>query len=203
MVKIGPFSFIVGSGHVVSETREVRDFDTIVLGGSGAVFVTQTGEESLVVEADDNVLPLVTSEVRGGRLELGMRSGLNITMQTQVRYHITVKDLRGLVISGSGKVRASAIATDALDVTISGSGSIVVAGQAARQDLTISGSGAYDAAELATGAARVRVSGAGSATINVRESLDVRISGSGSIRYLGQPVVTKAISGSGSIRQQG
>lgn len=202
MVKIGPFNFIVGSGHVVRETRDVRDFDTIVLGGSGAVFLSQTGEESLIIEADDNLLPLLTSEVRGRRLELGMRSGLNVTIQSQVRYHITVKDLHGLVISGSGKVQATGIATDALETTISGSGSVMAAGQAARQELTISGSGAYDAAELVTGAAHVRVSGSGSATINARETLDVRISGSGSVRYLGQPAVTRSISGSGSIRQQ-
>lgn len=203
MVKIGPFNFVVGSGNVVRESRDVRDFDTIVLGGSGAVFITQTGEESLTIEAEDNVVPLLTTEVNGRRLELGTRYGVNLTMHAPIRYHITVKTLRGLIISGSGKVQATAIDTEALEATISGSGNIALSGQAGRQELLISGSGAYEAGEFVSGSARVRVSGSGSATLNVREALDVRISGSGSVRYFGQPTVTKSISGSGSIRQQG
>lgn len=222
MVKLGPFNFVTGSGNVIREAREVRGFDAINLGGSGAVFITQTGEESLTIEADDNVLPLLTSAVHGHTLELGTQRGTNITMHRPIRYDITVKSLRGLVISGSGtvevsplttetlaitisgsgKIDATGLAAEALEATISGSGSVSLAGQTARQDLTISGSGAYHAADLASGAARVRVSGAGSAALTVHETLDVRISGSGSISYSGQPAVSKSISGSGSIRRR-
>ena len=222
MVKLGPFTFIAGSGNVVREARAVRDFERINLGGSGAVVITQTGEESLTVEADDNVLPLLTTEVHGPTLELGTQHGTNITTHSPIRYDITVKTLRGLVISGSGKVEvspltsdtlaitisgsgkidAAGLAAEALEVTISGSGDVSLAGHSARQDLSISGSGSYHAADLASGAARVRVSGAGSAALNVHETLDVRISGSGSVNYSGQPTVTKSISGSGSIRRR-
>lgn len=200
MVKLGPFQFITGSGRLVSESRDVRDFDTITLSGSGSIIVTQTGEESLTVEADDNVLPVLTSEVHGRRLELGVRPGVHLTPRSPITYHITVKELHGLTISGSAKVQASALNTDSLSVTISGSAAITLAGQATRLDLSISGSGSYDASNLVSGAARVRISGSGGATLNVRETLDVRISGSGSIRYTGRPTVTKSITGSGSIR---
>ena len=222
MVKLGPFNFVVGSGNIVRETREVRDFDQINLGGSGEVHITQTGEESLAIEADDNVLPLLTTEIHGHRLELGTRRGLNITMHTSPHYYITVKSLRGLIISGSGKLDIPALTTDtlaitisgsgkvdvtglsaeALQVSISGSGSISLAGQTARQDLHISGAGSYDAPDLASGAARIHVSGSGSADVTVADTLDVRISGAGSVRYGGQATIAKSISGSGSIRRR-
>lgn len=220
MVNLGPFNIVVGSGNVVRESRDVRDFDTIVLGGSGAVFIAQTGEESLTIEAEDNILPLLSTEVHNHRLELGTRHGATITLHSPVRYHVSVKSLRGLVISGSGKaelstlttdtlaatisgsgkVEAMALTTETLEVSIPGSGSVSLAGQAARQEIAISGSGAYDAPDLTSNSTRVRISGSGSATLTVRETLDVRISGSGSVRYHGQPTVTKSISGSGSVR---
>ena len=222
MVKLGPFNFVVGSGTIVRETREVRDFDEINLGGSGEVHMTQTGEESLAIEADDNILPLLTTEVRGRRLELGTQRGVNFTLHRSVHYYITVKSLRGLIISGSGKLDTAALSTDALavsisgsgkveatalaaeslDVSITGSGSIALAGQAARLNLHISGAGSYDAPDLTTGTARIHVSGSGSANLTVADALEVRISGSGSVRYGGQPTITKSISGSGSIRRR-
>jgi hypothetical protein len=222
MVKFGPFSVVVGSGNIVRETRDVRDFDEINLGGSGEVHITQTGEESLAIEADDNVLPVLTTEVHGRRLELGTRRGININLHRSPHYYITVKSLRGLIISGSGKLDVTALTTDtlaisisgsgkvdvtalaaeALDVSISGSGSIALAGQAARLNLHISGAGSYDAPDLASGTARVHISGSGSANLTVADTLDLGISGSGSVRYGGQPTITKSISGSGSIRRR-
>lgn len=220
MPKIGPFHFVHGSGNAIKETREVRDFDGVRLSGVGAIFITQTGEESLSIEADDNILPLLTSEVHGGLLELGVHHGGSITPRTPIRYYLTVKDLRSLDVSGSGSVQMSALSTDelrvtvsgtcdfqapaltarSLRITISGSGDISFAGQAAEQEIRISGTGSYHAADLASDRVRASLSGAGNATINARETLDARISGVGSIRYTGQPTITKSVSGVGSIR---
>ncbi len=46
-------------------------FDQIVLMTSGDVNVEVTGKRPLVIEADDNILPLLTTQVVNGRLELG------------------------------------------------------------------------------------------------------------------------------------
>ena len=64
MGRLGGFHVNVGSGNVVKETREARDFDSVSLTGIGALIIQQTGEESLTIEADDNILPLLTSETR-------------------------------------------------------------------------------------------------------------------------------------------
>ena len=57
-----------GSGDIVTEVREVSDFSEVHLEGSGDVVVEMGENESLTVEADDNLLELITTSVRGSRL---------------------------------------------------------------------------------------------------------------------------------------
>lgn len=111
-----------GSGNVVSEGRDVSGFDEIVVMVSGNVVVTVTGTESLTIEAEDNILPLLTTEVRGGRLELGSNSSFSTTRG--VTYTITAVALKGVEIDGSGDVAASGIDADSFEATINGSGNV-------------------------------------------------------------------------------
>ena len=52
-----------GSGKVETETRQVSGFTAIDLTGTGEVTIEQGETESLTIEADDNVLPALTSKV--------------------------------------------------------------------------------------------------------------------------------------------
>ena len=61
-----------GSGDLVTESRQVSDFDRVALSGSGQVVITQGAEEGLSVEADDNLMQYVRTEVSGRTLELGL-----------------------------------------------------------------------------------------------------------------------------------
>ena len=71
-------NIVNGSGDLITETREVSDFNGINLSGSGEVIVTQGDTESLTVETDDNVMEHVKSEVRGATLHLGFEEGFNL-----------------------------------------------------------------------------------------------------------------------------
>jgi hypothetical protein len=64
-------SVVTGSGQTESETREVSGFTRVDLSGSGEVTVVQGDVESLTVEADENVLPVLTSDVSDSTLKLG------------------------------------------------------------------------------------------------------------------------------------
>jgi hypothetical protein len=193
---------VVGSGHTASEARPVRDFDEVVLSGSGTLDITQTGEESLVIQADDNILPLLTSEVSGQRLTLGTKSNTSISTRSPIVYRLTVKHLGGLTVSGSGDATATGITSPSLAVRISGSGDVTLAGTADSVTVTISGSGAYRGGDFTTQTATVSVTGSGGARVNASEQLTVRVSGSGSVEYSGNPAVTQRISGSGSVRRR-
>jgi hypothetical protein len=188
-----------GSGVVATESRDAAGFSEVWLSGSGEVVVERTGSESVTVEAEDNILPLLEARVAGARLTLGTKSNVNIQPTRPIRFHVTVKDLTALGVSGSGKFRAEGIDTQRLSADIAGSGSATLAGKADDVRLSVSGSGDYDAARLATRTASVSISGSGSATVNATDHVEAHISGSGSVRYLGSPTVAKHVSGSGAV----
>lgn len=189
-----------GSGNVITETRDVSGFDEIAALGSGTVRVSVTGTESVTIEAEDNIMPLLTTTVSGSRLELGSRESYSPTKG--IVYTITVIDLVGLELSGSGDVIVDGLATDALEVTINGSGDVVTTGTAHDLEVAINGSGDYNGADLASATGSVRVSGSGSATVNITDTLDAAVSGSGSVEYLGDPVVTESVTGSGDVSRR-
>ena len=186
-----------GSGNVVTESRVVSGFDEIVLLGSGDVIVSVTGTESLTIEAEDNILPLLTSEVRDGRLELGSDSSFSTS--EGITYTITAADFDGLTIRGSADVVASGIDSDSFDATVTGSGDIDAAGTTEDLTVRISGSGDFRGVDLTATTADVDISGSGSVVVNASDELDVSIRGSGDVEYIGNPALTQNITGSGSI----
>lgn len=190
----------LGSGDVTTGSRDVSGFDEIVLLTSGDVNVEVTGTESLEIEAEDNILPLLTAEVINGRLELGSSEPFSSTRR--IVYTITAAELVGVTISGSGDVDVSGIDADSFEATISGSGSINPSGTCADLAVTISGSGKYNGEDLEAATGSVTVSGSGDAVVNVSDALDVRISGSGDVEYMGNPALNQNISGSGTVSQR-
>jgi hypothetical protein len=196
-----PGALVVGSGNVISERRNVRDFDSVTMSGSGTLLLQQSGSESLVIEAEDNILPLLTSEVKDRRLVLGLKPGSSYRASKKVVYHLTMKDLHGIGVSGSGDVQATGVSTDQLSLDGNGSFDMTLAGRAERLEVQISGSGEYQGQALESREAIVSISGSGDATVRVSDRLDASVSGSGNILYLGDPNLTQRVSGSGSIRR--
>ncbi len=189
-----------GSGNMITETRDVSGFDSIQLQASGDVNVSVTGTESLVIEAEDNIMPLLTNDVRGGTLVLG--SNGSFTTNRGITYTITVADLTGIEINGSADVTATGIDTGRFEAEITGSGDIDVTGTVDDLDVRISGSGNYDGFDLVALRADVGISGSGNADVNATDTLDASISGSGNIEYTGDPQVSESVSGSGRVSQR-
>ncbi|MEX2587871.1 MAG: DUF2807 domain-containing protein [Actinomycetota bacterium] len=195
-----PGGTVMGSGVVVTEDREVAGFDSVVLKGIGELYIEFTGEESLSIEAEDNILPVLISEVSGNELVLGPRPGTGISTTEPIIYRLTVSGLSAVSVSGSATVDARGIVSDRLTASSSGSSDMRITGRVDRLHVDISGSGSFWGRRLESAHARVEVSGSGDVVVNASESLDVRSSGSSDVRYSGSPEVTQDISGSGSVR---
>jgi Putative auto-transporter adhesin, head GIN domain len=194
---------IKGSGNLKTETRVVEKFTAIVVSGSANLEIEQTGEESLELTIDDNLLPLFTTEVKDGTLFIGVAEGKRLTWNGKgPRIKVTVRELRKLKVSGAVSVKATKLDTDWLTISISGAGSASVAGRTDSLSISISGAGSLDAVDLQAKRATVIVSGAGDATLNASDELDVRVSGAGNIWYVGSPKLQSRISGAGSIKQK-
>jgi len=219
---VGGLTTVYGSGNVKTEPRAVSGFTAVALSGIGHLTIQQTGAESLSIEAEDNILPLLTSDVSGGRLTLGVKPFTSISPTKPINYTLTVKVLSEVEVSGAGDVVASGLTASNMRLTISGSGSttltnlstssttvsvsgsgvVTLSGQTQSQDVTISGTGSYRTGDFASKTAKVEVSGEGDVLVRVSDTLNAHVSGSGTVEYIGNPTVTKSISGTGAVRQR-
>ena len=209
-----------GTGNLTEETREVSGFNAVELGGVGTIFIEQGDKETLRIEAEDNLLKFLETEVDGNTLKLSTRKGVNVVPTQGIFYYLTVRDLEkiavnglgnidlndlfaprlNLEINGGGQINVKNLETDQLEVHINGLGSIDMGdGQVQQQKIIIDGGGSYDAANMASDSAAVSINGLGSANLWANEQLDVNISGGGTVQYAGKPEVNQTISGLGSV----
>ena len=182
--------------NVTSESRNVSGFEEVELQGVGNLSIQQTGSESLTVEAEEDVLPKIRTEVENDRLIIGPEPNTSIQTTQPINYKLAVKDL-----NGSGSVDAEGISTDELAVTLSGAGNVKLGGETDSQEINISGSGSYQAEDLESKEVQVDVGGSGSAVVNVSDELDAKVSGIGSVEYIGDPTVNQDVSGVGAVRK--
>jgi type IV secretory pathway VirJ component len=187
-----------GSGSIKTDKRTVPAFTAIELGGAYEVSIVCQKPQALEITADDNLLPLVKTEVEGGTLKVHTEKA--ISPSQRMKLTISMGELRGLHISGACETHAEAIQTDNLALTVSGAGSTHLAGTAKTVTLTLSGAGSVQAADLKAQNLTLECSGAGSADVFASEKLSVELSGVGSVTYAGHPKkLEKHVSGVGSI----
>ena len=222
----------MSTSDVRTETREVSDFDRVVLAGFGDLVITQGEEESLTIEASPEILGRIKTEVKDGELTIRFsRNWLDWIGEVlaagfagmRVRYDLTVKELAALAITGAGRVQVANIAADhlalelrgagqlsieslgaeRLKIDLSGAGQIKVGGRVTEQTVNITGAGSYDAPNLESQRAKATLKGLGGATVWVVEDLEATILSVGSVSYYGAPKVSKRITGIGSLNSLG
>lgn len=218
---------IPGSGNVRSETREPGAFQTITVDWPADVIVRQGEKTSVQIEADDNLLPQLLTEVSSGRLTIKNREAdldARVNPTKMVKIIVTVKDLAEiefaapvgtlevsewqagalrLVLSGGAQVKVRGLQVDRLEGVLSGVGDMQISGMANETRLTMSGMGNLNAADLKSNQAVVELSGTGDVTVRVEAELKATITGAGSVLYYGTPRVEQTINGLGSVKPAG
>lgn len=214
---------INGSGKSAVETRDVKDFSAVSFSGIGELTITQGEKEALEVEAEDNLLPVITTEVRDGTLEIGIKDYTNIDPNLPIRYRLTVRNLEALSLSGAGAARVEKLTTgkmsltlsgagslsmddleaESLNTVLSGAGSIDLSGKVESQTVKLSGFGDYQAGSLQSADTHIDLSGAGNVELWVEGTMNVNLPGAGSVHYYGSPTVQQTISGVGRVEGLG
>jgi len=215
----GNAEYIKGSGTVVIENRDLKNFNQIQILGPGEVFIEQGESEGLKIEAENNVLSIIKSNVSNGILELGIKEGVSYWVKT-LKYYISVKDLNSitlngssrleieklkgdklsLVINGSGNGKVADLTVNDLNLVINGSGRVKIQGETEKQNISIRGSGRYDGEELKSKDCKVDISGSGRVNVFVSNELKGQVVGSGRVWHTGDPkVVNVSIIGSGKV----
>lgn len=193
---------IVGSGVAKTEQRDVAGFEKVRIDGSANVQIAVGTPISVSVTTDDNLLDIITTEIHGDTLVIGSKQTHSTRLGVKVA--ITVPDLQGVEINGSGDINVTGLNAEKFSAIIRGSGDIRVSGVTQDLSAEIKGSGDLHLGDLKATNGSVSIAGSGDGTVNVSDQLTVSVAGSGDIRYKGSPKnIQKSIAGSGSVQQDG
>jgi hypothetical protein len=198
-----PAGAIVGSGVSATETRPVGDFDAVTVTAPLRVELVARGAPSLQITADDNVLPLVRSEVRGGRLYLALAPETSLTRIREIVCRATLGNLRELDASAAARLELSGVDGERLQARLQAASSAVATGTLGELELDVSGASRWHGPDLRSRSARATVSGASHALLRASESLVAEVSGASVLEYRGDPVVVSSVSGASVIRRVG
>jgi hypothetical protein len=210
--------FIRGNGILQSETRFARPFNEVNSSGNFNIHISPGDYFEIVVNAESNLLPYIDTEIRNGKLNIGIDGLYGLRNTRPMEVFIVTPVLNAVRLSGSGEITTGHFATDHFEAMISGSGNIETAvdansanfaisgsgyldvlGHIRDANMTISGSGEIFAYDLTLVNCRSVISGSGDMYVRAHRSLDVKISGSGNVFYVGNPMITATLSGSGKL----
>jgi hypothetical protein len=190
-----------GSGNVVTERREVRDFKGVNVSGVFQVEVKAQEDFSVEIEADDNLLPLIKSEVRNGVLHLETEGRLSCDNGLKVR--ISAPEIDEIDASGASKVNVNGIRNSEMRTDTSGASRISLSGETAQLLVEVSGASSVDAENLKAETADISASGASRVSTFTLNELRARASGASKVTYSGSPKnIDKQSSGASSIRER-
>ncbi|HEX2995164.1 MAG TPA: head GIN domain-containing protein [Anaerolineales bacterium] len=185
-------SFVVGSGNTVSKDFDVSGFDHVRLEGSADVYIEQGSKESLSVEADDNIIPVLDVSLRNHELVLSIKEGYSVKPSRSITYYLTVQDLSDLSLIGSGDFYVGPIESDDLNVSVPGSGDIIIDELTADSlSIDLGGSGSITLEDISVKTVDASVKGSGDIKLaGTASTQTVKVGGSGN--YLAGDLETSA-----------
>ncbi len=212
-------SGVKGNGDVVEETREVTEDFTAITASEGLdVYVTQGSDFSIRVEADENVIDLIGTDIRDGKLKVHAIE--NIGRATKKVYvslpEITALEANsGSDLVGQGLIEADKILLDAssgADLKLELVADQVEANCSSGADIRLGGSANLLYADASSGSdikaldmkakvCRASASSGADIKVQVSEQLTADASSGADIGYTGEPRVETRKSVSGSVHK--
>lgn len=213
---------ISGNGAIKTETRQVKDFSKVDAAGVFHVYITQGNAPAVKVEADENLLPYIVTEVNGNHLLLKTRKNVDIKPSRPVKVYLTMQEIEALNVSGVSEIHSENtlqakdvsmavsgsgtidldLKADAVRAEVSGTGKISLNGSANDARYDISGTADVAADDFATANTKVSISGMGKLHVYAKEKLDVAVSGMGNVKYKGNPEISQVVSGMGRVSKE-
>ncbi|MFW5792659.1 MAG: head GIN domain-containing protein [Bacteroidota bacterium] len=210
---------IKGSGEVISELRELPYFNAIDVSNSFDVFITMGEEFHVEIKADDNIVPLVITEVIDDVLEISIERNYSIRKAKSQELHITMPMLLSIKASGATSVKlenrldsealyvqasgASDVMLDAnlsyLEIKFSGASDLKITGFSESVKARLSGASDMKDYDFVCNFLDANLSGASDIRITANEKVSGKLSGASDINLKGDPLVVVSTSGASSV----
>jgi len=193
-------SGVSGSGVSKTESRSVSGYDSVEVHGALQVNIEVGPEASLTITGDDNIVPLIQTEVVGD--ELVIRREGSIRPNTTLRIVVTTPELEGIEVNGASNASVSGIATESFEATAHGASKISLDGKTESLEIDAHGASRVEAEGLKTKHAEVDAAGASRVSLGELEKLDASLSGASRCTYAGDPTIDENLSGASSLSKR-
>ncbi len=195
-----------GNKKVVKQERIVPEFTGIEVGGAFNVYLTIQQKTTLTIEADENLLENITTEVKGNVLKIDSKkiknaSKLNIYLSTPsienidaggastvIGENTLTAQLLEIEASGASHIELN-VNVDEIITKASGASFIKLTGSANKHTVNASGASDVIAINLETKNTNANSSGASGISINATEAVESSSSGAGNITVAGNPEI--------------
>ena len=222
----------IAFGQATKKTLELPEFKAIYVNSNYTVILKQTNKQEVIVEALPEFMEVSEFKVENGILMINMERKPetssksiwakidDIKLNPLMKVYVSMKTVSELAVNGGGKIISeNSIASDNLQLSVSGSGSIDLdikgnqvktevsgsgtiglKGYASNNEIQLSGTGNLNAYACELETAKIKVSGSGGAEITVTNNLEATVVGSGSVKHKGNTKnLTKKVYGSGAV----
>lgn len=189
---------IKGSGVSATDIRSTSGFTGVDVGGVFQVEIAAGKDFQVEIEADDNLLQYIRTEVHDGVLRISTSE--SVKSQNPMRVRIAAPSIENLQASGACKVNVSGLKNSEFGLDTSGASKVKLEGETSSLTVDVSGASNIDAAGLKSVSANVEASGASNVSLFVTNRLTSEASGASKITYAGNPSsVEKNSSGASKI----
>ena len=215
---------VKGNGNMTTETRNTGDYDGVKCAGSMDYILVAGTEGKIKLEGESNLLEYIITEIKNGALVVKVQNDVNLKTSRNKSIKITIpfKEIENVSLAGSGDLwNDNVLASDNLDISLTGSGDIILKIKASKTkasitgsgdvtlkgsthnlEASVTGSGDFHGFDLEVNDTDVSVTGSGDAKVVCNENLKARVTGSGDIVYKGHPKKEDTkVDGSGSIKK--
>lgn len=166
---------VVGSGQVVSETRELSAFTEVEAHGGIALEIAKGATPGVVVTAQSNLLPITRTTVEGSRLTVDTTKGYTTTEGLTVK--VTAPSVTAITLTGGASATGRAVDPSSLVLDLSGGARLDLSGRVDDLSIEADGGAVILLGGLKATTAKVNVSGGVVATLAVSSSLTGTASG--------------------------
>ncbi len=200
-------SLFAQTDSATKEQREVEPFNAITVGSGLDVYITQDTRQRVEVEAENDVIHRIITEVKGETLHIYVKGRFKWNFKQTRKIYVSVADLKSITANGGADVRGiNEIKSELLSVSsnggadiyldvesrtlklhCSGGADIKISGSTDQLTAQASGGGDINAKKLVAKYVDVSASGGGDITVYVTESLEASASGGGDVYYSGSP----------------
>lgn len=189
---------VSGSGQGITEQRDVGSFTELRVHGAITAEVRIGQPQSVAISGDDNVVRVIRTEVRDGRLTIEPEKSYN--SDEPLRASIVVPELESVEASGASTVTLSGVNAQEFRARASGASTVRASGSVERVEADASGASRIRFEDLTAREAEADASGASTVEVSASERVSGSASGASTVTYSGRPQVNVRTSGASSVR---